>query len=137
MSRIYWDSILFIYWIEAHPVFGPQTQHLHRTLVARGDKLSTSIFAVGEVLAGQFQKNDQRLIDLTEKVFDSGLITLIPVTREATRIFAILRGTTRVAPADAIHLSCAAAHGIDTFYTNDKALTRLKIPGIQSIQPLS
>jgi predicted nucleic acid-binding protein len=38
-----------------------------------------------------------------------------------------------VSPADAIHLACAAARGVDLFLTHDDALRKLIVPGIPFI----
>jgi len=39
MRRIYWDSLLFVYFFEAHPQFGPRVQHIHQEMMRRGDVL--------------------------------------------------------------------------------------------------
>jgi len=41
-----------------------------------------------------------------------------------------------LAPADAIHLACAAQAGVDVFLTNDQGLARQIVPGIQFIAGL-
>ena len=46
------------------------------------------------------------------------------------------RGTLGVAPANAIHLACAAQAGTDLFLTNDKRLVGKIVPGIQFIASL-
>jgi predicted nucleic acid-binding protein len=56
---------------------------------------------------------------------------MLPFERKAAGEFANLRATTNVSPADAIHLACAGAAGIDLFLTPDKELQKLRVPGIQ------
>jgi predicted nucleic acid-binding protein len=50
--------------------------------------------------------------------------------------YAQIRGTLGIAPADAIHLACAAQAGTDLFLTNDKRLLGKFIPGIQFVASL-
>ena len=52
MSLVYWDTMLFIYWLEAHPKHGSQVQRVHRQMSQRGDELCTSVFTMGEILTG-------------------------------------------------------------------------------------
>ena len=136
MSRVYWDSMLFIYWLESHPDYAPRVDKLFQASLTRGDEFCTSIFTVGEVLVGPAKMRDAQLAAKIERFFDSGLVTLLPVTRDATRIFADLRARTRTAPVDALHLACASAYGIDLFLTHDKDLLAHQVPGIQFIAGL-
>ena len=52
MSRIFWDTMLFVYLTEGHtefaPLVGDALEHSYR----RGDTLLTSHLALGEVMAG-------------------------------------------------------------------------------------
>jgi predicted nucleic acid-binding protein len=61
---------------------------------------------------------------------------VIPFTIEIADHYAQIRGTLGVAPADAIHLACAAQAGTDLFLTNDKRLVGKIVPGIQFIASL-
>ncbi len=35
MSRIYWDTMLFVYWMEGHPQYGRRVQEIHRKMEER------------------------------------------------------------------------------------------------------
>jgi len=52
MSLVYWDTMLFAYLFEGHPEFHDKVADIARRMEERGDTLCTSIFTVGEVLAG-------------------------------------------------------------------------------------
>lgn len=141
MSRIYWDSMLFIYWLEANPQFGDRVAELLQSSVSRGDTILTSIVTIGEVLVLPTRNKDFETRRKIERFFDSDLVTVLPVTRPVVHLFAEVRGGNRpglakVAPADALHLACAGAHGCDLFLTNDKSLHRQQVPGIQFIAGL-
>lgn len=136
MSRIYWDSMVFIYWLENHPVYAPKVEHIFGSMVARGDRLCASYLSLGEVTAGPLKHGRIELADKIEQFFDSGLPEFLPFDREAAGKFARLRAGANVSPADAIHLACAASAGVDMFLTHDKNLHKLRVPGIQFIAGL-
>ena len=39
MSRIYWDTMLFIYWLEEHPTYVDRLRQILARMEARGDQL--------------------------------------------------------------------------------------------------
>ena len=57
MSRIYWDSMLFIYWLEDHPQHADRMNRIHERMEERGDKLCTCVFTIGEVLTGLYKRD--------------------------------------------------------------------------------
>jgi predicted nucleic acid-binding protein len=131
MNRVYWDSMLFIYLLEANPVFGARTQLLYDGMSRRGDILCTSVFTVGEVLTGPRRLNDAAGVKGLKAFFGSKEIEILPFTIEAADRYSMIRADTRVRQADGIHLASAAAAGVDLFITNDGKLRKLKIPGIR------
>ena len=133
MSRIYWDSMLFIYWLEDHPQHAARMNRIHERMEARGDKLCTSAFTVGEVLTGLYKRDAQETASQVREAFRSAQIELISFTPDTADSYARIRSSHRVSPADAIHLASAASVGVDLFLTNDHRLRTLSIPGIQFI----
>jgi predicted nucleic acid-binding protein len=132
MSRIYWDSMLFIYWLEESPVFANRVAVLRERMRERQDELLTSAFTLGEVLAGAYRKSAPAVDDVCAALL-SILSEVVPFTEETADHYARIRGRTGIAPPDAIHLACAAAARTDLFLTNDKNLVGRVIPGIQFI----
>jgi len=137
MSRIYWDTMLFIYWLEANPEFGKRVDAIWARMQQRNDQLITGALALGEVLAGAHKGrgNKQRIQDV-KAAFESAVSEVIPFTAETADLFGQIKGSSKIASADAIHLACAASAGADLFLTNDKTLIGLVIPGIQFIASL-
>lgn len=131
MNRVYWDSMLFIYLLEANPKFGRRVQRMHEAMLRRGDILCTSIFTVSEVLTGPRMRNDVAGISTLKRFFGSKDIEILPFTIEAADRYSMIRAETRVRQADAIHLATAAAAGVDLFVTNDDKLQKLVISGIR------
>jgi uncharacterized protein len=135
MSRIYWDSMLFIYWLEDSPLFANRVAALHGRMRERQDELITSAFTLGEVLAGAYRKSALGAGDVRAALL-SLLSEVVPFTVETADHYARIRGSTGIAPPDAIHLACAASARTDLFLTNDKNLVGRAIPGIQFIAGL-
>jgi len=136
MSRIFWDSNLFIYLLENHgPHFG-LVSNLRKAMLSRGDQLLTSTLTLGEVLVKPFERHDE---ELAKKYVDA--ITMASITInfdvKAARIYARLRNNRSLRPPDAIQLACAAAAGVDLFITNDARLHSIQVEGIQFIVPLA
>lgn len=131
MIRIYWDSMLFIYMLEANPVFGPKVRRILNQIVSRGQTLSTSVFTIGEILTGPRRRGSISGADAVKKYFLSGAIEILPFNEAAADRYSVIRGATRVSQADAIHLATAAEAGVDVFFTNDGDLRKLSIPGIK------
>jgi predicted nucleic acid-binding protein len=138
MSRIYWDSMMFIYMLEGNPIFGPRVLGILDDMDRRGDTLCTSIFCIGEVLTGPRKFNSMAGIARVKRYFASDAVEVLPFTIETADRFSLIRATTAAKPADAIHLAAAAAAGVDVFFTNDDKVLRLRlqIPGIQFITGL-
>ncbi len=136
MSRIYWDTMLFVYWIEDHPRYARTVRRLLETMRSRHDQLCTSTFAVGETLVGPYKYGSPEVSRTIRELFQPPLVEVIPYTLETADFYADIRAKHRVSAADAIHLACAAQAGIDLFLTNDDALIGKVIPGIQFIAGL-
>jgi len=137
MSRIYWDTMLFIYWLEENPDFGKRVDAVWSRMQKRNDQLITGALALGEVLASAYKRETdrQRIQDL-RAAFESAVSEVVPFTAEAADLFGQIKGSWRIPSADAIHLACAATAGTDLFLTNDKNLIGRVIPGIQFIAGL-
>jgi predicted nucleic acid-binding protein len=133
MSRIFWDSMLFIYLLEDHPTFSARAGELLDRAYNRGDALYTSYLVLGEVMAGAEKSlKPGKALAVREIIREMGF-SCLPFDEGAVAPFSRLRAREKVKVADAIHLACAASAGIDLFLTGDKQLTKLDIPGIQFI----
>ena len=137
MSRIYWDSVIFIYLIEGHPDYGPRVRAIYEEMARRGDHLCTSVFTFGEVLTGPRKVGALTVVDQIRAFFlKSDGVELLPYTVSTADRFSIIRSSSSVKAADAIHLACAAESGVELFITHDKSLQKLAIPGIHFITGL-
>jgi predicted nucleic acid-binding protein len=133
MSRIYWDTMLFVYLIEEHPEHIVRVRQILASMERRGDALCTSIFTIGEVLTGPFKREATKVVSQVRDVLRPPRVELIPLTAETAERYARIRAENRVSPADAMHLASAAQAGVNLFLTNDRRLPGLAIPGIDFI----
>lgn len=136
MSRIYWDSMLFIYWLENNPRYAGRIQQIRDNMMKRQDQLCTSAFTVGETLVGFHKRHELESAAQVRGLFLEGSIEIIPYTIDLADSYAEIRARLGVSSADAIHLACAAKAGTDLFLTNDKDLIGQVFPGIQFIAGL-
>jgi uncharacterized protein len=133
MSRIYWDTMLFIYLVERHPVHRQRVENLLVRARRRGDALFTSYLALGELMAGAEKSPVPQKAQVMRKTLDEMGFSYLPFDEGAVGPFSQLRAKQKVKVADSIHLACAASAGIDLFLTGDQHLTKLDVPGIQFI----
>jgi predicted nucleic acid-binding protein len=136
VSRVYWDSMLFIYWLEDNPQYARRVDAVRSRMKQRHDQLITGAFTFGEVLAGAYRKNVPQLADEMRGLLRNAVSEVVPFTLETADRYARIRGTPGIPPADAIHLASAAQASTDLFLTNDKRLIGKIIPGIQFIASL-
>ncbi len=136
MRRIFWDTMLFVYWFDQDPNYSKRVGEIYRSMVRRGDVLLASTVILSEVIVGPYKASSFSGIGRVEAFFDSAEVTLLPYPVEAARTFAKLRALDGVKAMDALHLATAAHAGIDLFLTNDRRLHKLVIPGIQFIATL-
>jgi predicted nucleic acid-binding protein len=137
VSRIYWDSMLFIYWLEGNPQFGKRVDAIWSRMQVRHDQLITAALTLGEVFAGAYRRGaNQERIQKIRAELETAVSEVLPFTGEGADLFGRIRGSLNVSSAHAIHLTCAARAGTDLFLTNDKKLIGKVIPGIQFIAGL-
>jgi len=135
MSRIFWDTNLFIYLLEGVGNLAKRTRGLRQNMLERGDQLLTSTLTLGEVLVKPLERKDEQLAQKYEEAI-LGASQLLRFDAEAARIYAALRSDRSLEAPDAIQLACAAAAGVDLFITNDARLQAKHVEGIQFIVSL-
>lgn len=136
MSRIFWDTNLFVYLLEDKGELTERVVALRERMVERSDELLTSTLTLGEILVRPVEVGDERLARRYEQAITAAA-TVLPFDRTAAAAFAGIRRDRSIAPPDAIQLACASVAGVDMFITNDHRLSRKVVPGIHFIQPLA
>ena len=135
MSRIFWDTHLFVYLIEDRGERAEQVAALRRRMIEREDKLLTSALTLGEVLVKPMEIGDTDLMRRYEQIIELSA-TVVPFDLRVAPKFAEIRRDRSIQAPDAIQLACASAANTDLFITNDEQLSKKNIQGIHFIQPL-
>jgi predicted nucleic acid-binding protein len=123
--------MLFIYILEANPIFAPKVRKILDQIVLRNDVLCTSVFSIGEILTGPRCRGSVSGVDAVKAYFLRGAVEILPFTENTADRYSVIRSANRVSQADGIHLAAAAEAGVDLFFTNDTGLRKLSIPGIK------
>ena len=134
LSRVFWDSNIFIYLLEDFGLDSERVATMRRRMLEHGDQLITSALTLGEVTVKARRSGNLDLARQYESaILASSLVIAFDV--QAARIFSEVRSNAnrKVHPADAVQLACAAMAGTDLFVTNDKSLHAIRVPGIQFI----
>jgi uncharacterized protein len=135
MSRVFWDTNLFIYLFEGSGTLANEVTALRSRMLARRDQLLTSAITLGEILVKPLEKGDLTTVANYQKLLATTTI-VIPFEEKAALVYARLRGDRSLRPPDAIQLACAACARVDLFVTNDARLQSKQVDGIQFIVPL-
>lgn len=135
MSRVFWDTNLFIYLFEGTSAMSQRVAQLRERMRSRGDQLLTSALTLGEVLVKPIRSGQPNLVRAYEEAITQTTL-IVPFDAKAARIFARLRSNRTVSAPDAIQLACASVAGTDVFITNDERLQRNQVEGVQFVVSL-
>jgi predicted nucleic acid-binding protein len=135
MSRIFWDTHLFIYLWEDYGTLSQAVAELRTKMLRRGDQLLTSTFTLGEILVKPASAGNTQLCRRYEDAISS-VALLVPFDVKVARIYASIRHDRSVKAPDAIQLASAASIAADLFITNDGRLQGKRVDGIQFIVTL-
>jgi predicted nucleic acid-binding protein len=135
VSRIFWDTNLFIYLIENHGDLSERVAQLRKRMIERSDDLYTSTLTLGEILVKPIEAGNEVLGRRYEAALRQGA-AIISFDVDAARLYAGIRKDRTIRPPDAIQLACAAQARVDLFITNDERLSMKSIPRIQFVSSL-
>lgn len=135
MSRVFWDTNLYIYLFEDYGKLSELAVNLRSKMLQRGDQLLTSTLTLGEVLVKPTERGNINLCRKYEHAITATSL-VIPFDVEAAKRYATLRCDRSLRAPDAIQLACAASARVDLFITNDEHLHGKEVPGIQFIVAL-
>jgi predicted nucleic acid-binding protein len=135
MSRIFWDTNLFIYLWEDYGQLSETVAELRGKMLRRGDQLLTSTLTLAEILVKPTDAGNAVLCRKYEEAISS-VALVIPLDVEVARLYAAIRHDRLLKAPDLIQLASAASAATDLFVTNDSRLQGRHVPGIQFIVPL-
>lgn len=135
MSRIFWDTNLFIYLWEDYGSLSQAVIQLRTRMLRRGDQLLTSTLTLGEILVKPTVAGNTQLCQKYEQAISSAAL-LVPLDATVAKRYAAIRRDRTLKAPDVIQLASAASVGTDLFVTNDGHLQGKQVTGIQFIVPL-
>ena len=135
MSRIFWDTNLFIYLWEDYGALSQAVVELRAKMLRRGDQLLTSTLTLAEILVKPTVAGNAELCRKYEEAI-SGVALLIPLDTKVAKIYAAIRRDRVLKAPDVIQLASAASAAADLFVTNDTSLQGKHVSGIKFIVPL-
>ena len=134
MTRIFWDTSLFLYLFQGGRR-GDEVKQLRERMIARDDRLFTSSLTMAEVLVRPLEAGSDVATRYEAAITQAA--TIVPFDLTAARRHAALRSDRSIESHDLIQLACASAAGIDMFITNDDRLAGKVVPGVKFISSLS
>ena len=135
MSRVFWDTNLFIYLIEDVSPRGKRVASLRERMIERRDQLYTSAMTLGEVLVKPLETGNAALARAYEEAI-VGAAVVLPFGVDESRAYARIRRERSIRAPDAMQLACASTAGIDLFITNDDRLSNRIVEGVQFVASL-
>ena len=133
MTRVFWDTNLFVYLFEGGE-YAAKVRHLRARMLMRGDELVTSALTLGELLVKPRNHGEQAAVDHQTNL--QKVATILPFDVSAARAYALIRRDKTIKAPHAIQLACAAAAQVDLFITNDDRLSKKNVAGVKFITSL-
>jgi uncharacterized protein len=133
MTRVFWDTMLFISLLEDNPQFATRVREVLARSYERGDVLLTSCLAFGEVMAGG--RASSAKAEITRATIVEMGFSFLPFELRCVDTFSSLRSERLLKAPDSVNLASAGAAGVDVFLTGDTQLLKrgLHVPGIHVI----
>jgi predicted nucleic acid-binding protein len=134
-SRIYVDTNIWIYYIEAKPDLWPRVDAFFEKAEAARAALVTNEIAIAECLVKPSRQGEHQIVDLYETFFASGEIEITALNGELARRAALATGTLGLKLIDAIHYLSALEADCNYLLTADghfKSGPRLQVISIFS-----
>lgn len=127
ISAPFIDTAPIIYYIEAHPQFGPLAKQVVDAFQSETATAFTSVITLTEVLSKPMKDRNDELAEKFADFLEHGKnIGLIEISSEVPKRAGKLRGTHQtLRTVDAIQVAAAIEVGADAFITNDKSLKQV------------
>jgi predicted nucleic acid-binding protein len=118
-SRVYIDTNIWVYYIEANPAFVEAVRRVLLAVEAAGAHLVTNEITLAECLYKPAKDGNHAALDAYDRLFGSGEIEITPLDGTLARSAALHGGQLGLKLIDAIHYIGALEAGCDVFVTAD------------------
>ena len=128
INTIFLDTAPVIYFIEAHPQFGPLAKEAVYAFQSGSLCAFSSVITLTEVLSKPSETGNEVLAKKFAEFLKHGRnLTLLDITSSIAERAGRLRGRyTDIKAIDALQISSAIEAGADAFLTNDKKLKKVE-----------
>jgi len=121
------DSCILIYFLEAHPVYGPASKTVMQMIEKGEVKGMSSAVAFLEVMVGVYRAKPSHLADKYYALLrEFPRLEWVELDFEIADQAAQIRSQYNVSTPDAIQLATARLGGADALISNDRGLARVK-----------
>ncbi|MEI9475433.1 MAG: type II toxin-antitoxin system VapC family toxin [Deltaproteobacteria bacterium] len=132
INSIFIDTAPIIYYIEAHPQFGPLAKEVVGTFQSGDLNAYSSVITLAEILPKPVERGDEKLARKFAEFLKHGRnLTMIEISERTAETAGRLRGRySFLKTVDAIQLAAALEVGAGAFLTNDvklKQFNQLKV----------
>jgi len=126
INSIFIDTAPIIYYIEAHPQFGPLAKEVVSAFQSGDLNAYSSVITLAEVLPKPVERGDERLARKFAEFLKHGRnLTMIEISETTAEAAGRLRGRySFLNTVDAIQLAAAIEVGAGAFLTNDVKLQK-------------
>jgi predicted nucleic acid-binding protein len=128
INSIFIDTAPIIYYIEAHPQFGPLAKEVVSAFQSENLTAYSSVITLAEVLPKPIESGDEKLAGKFAEFLKHGRnLTMIEISEGMAEAAGKLRGRYPfLKTVDAIQLAAALDVGAEVFLTNDVKLKQFK-----------
>ena len=128
VNSIFIDTAPVIYYIEAHPQFGPLAKEAVEIFQSGSLNAFSSVVTITEVLPKPIEHGDEKLARRFAEFLKHGKnLTMIEISEMIAERAGKLRGRYPfLKTVDAIQISAAINAGADAFLTNDRKLKQIE-----------
>ncbi|MBI5695498.1 MAG: PIN domain-containing protein [Nitrospirae bacterium] len=128
LNTVFIDTAPFIYYIEAHPLYGTATKTIFDMFLTGKLIAFSSVISLAEVLPKPVEERKERLAGrFSEFLRDSSVITMTDINQDIAERAGRLRGKyPSLRALDALQLSASIETGADAFVTNDRKLRQVR-----------
>lgn len=128
ISSIFIDTAPIIYYIEAHPDFGPLAKEVVTAFQSGNLTAYSSVMTLAEVLPKPIESGDEKLARKFADFLKHGRhLTMIEISERIAESAGKLRGRYPVLKTvDAVQIAAALEIGSEAFLTNDVKLKQIK-----------